>query len=120
MTNRRTLIVDRLGDVDAARLSEIVGGSRLHVPGQLKNAARLKRLLGDDLAIRVVLHFGDSRMYVPKPQRANPVDVKAVARLTNRGLNARDIAAKLGCCDRTVHAKRALARERGLLREPQA
>lgn len=120
MTIRRTLIVARLGQDDADRLSQIAGGSRLHVPGQLRNADRLKRLLGDELAIRVVLHFGDSRMYVPKPRRSDPVDVKAVARLTNRGLNARAIADKLGCCDRTVHAKRALARERGLIKSPQA
>lgn len=118
MTSRSALIVDRLGRENAAKLSRIAGGTRLHVPGQLATPAtggrngfeRLTRLVGPDLAVLLVLHFGDSRLYVPTSRTGRPVDAKVVARLSRKGWSASRIARKLGCSDRTVHAKREAAR----------
>lgn len=116
---RTSALVDRIGPAHAETLARLVGGTRLHVPGQIRNIGRLRKVVGEDLAVLLVFHFGDSRIYVPRPTTSPPVDVRTVARLTNRGASARTIAKRLGCCDRTVHAKRALARERGLIK-PQA
>lgn len=127
MTRKAAIIVDRLGPDNAARLSRIAGGTRLHVPSRVEAPStggrdgfkRLERLLGYDLAVLVVLHFGDSRLYVPRADRSDPVDVKTVARLTRRGLSASKIAKKLKCSDRTVHAKRAQALTLGLVCYPE-
>jgi hypothetical protein len=110
-----SVIVRRLGPEAAAKLSAIAGGTRLHVPSRVTppptggrdGFKRLAKLLGHDLAVLVVLHFGDSRIYVPRSTPPKPVDAKAVARLTKRGWSAARIARKLNCSDRTVHAKRA-------------
>lgn len=48
------LIAHRLGPEQAARLSAIVGGTRLSVPASLADAASLKRLVGEPLAIVLV------------------------------------------------------------------
>jgi len=120
--NRKRVIAERLGDDAAARLSAIVGGTRLHVPGQLVNADRLKRLLGDDLAVLVVLHFGDSRLYVPVPDPAarGTVDPRKIKRLALRGWSSARIARELKCSERTVDAKRALFRSRSRPNDPQS
>jgi len=117
VTRSASLIVARLGRENADRLSSIVGGTRLHVPGNLANAGRLKRLLGDDLAVLVVLHFGDSRLSVPLtndgPGGARTrVDLRRIKRLANRGWSSARIARELKCSERTVDAKRALLRSR--------
>jgi hypothetical protein len=121
MSGRKpSVIVDRLGADDAARLSAIVGGTRLHVPGRLANADRLKRLLGEDLAIRVVLHFGDSRFYVPVAVRSPSVDLRKLKRLIAQNLSSARIARKLGCSERTVDAKRAQLRSRARTNAPKS
>lgn len=109
MNRPPSVIVERLGTENAARLSAIVGGTRLHVPGRLDNAGRLKRLLGDQLAILVVLHFGDSRLSVPMatPAPRGSIDGRKIERLTRKGWSASRIARKLGCSVWTVYAKRA-------------
>lgn len=109
---KRSVIAARLGVENAERLASIAGGTRLHVPGILANAGRLKLRLGDDLAILVVLHFGDSRLYVPlsltgRGATARKVDARTVLRLTRKGWSASRIARKIGCSDRTVHAIRS-------------
>lgn len=114
MTRRSHLIAERLGRDNAKRLSQLVGGTRLHVPSRIVPPAtggrdgfkRLARLLGHDLAVLVVLHFGDSRLYVPRGSQSAPVDPRTVARLTRKGWSASRIARRLGCSDRTVHKHR--------------
>lgn len=110
-------IVARLGREDADRLSAIVGGIRLHVPGRLANAGRLKGLLGERLAILVVLHFGDSRISVPLANDGpggsrRKVDIRKIKRLAALGWSSARIARKLGCTERTITAKRAVLRKK--------
>ncbi len=119
MTKRSALIVERLGSANADRLSAIAGGTRLHVPLHVTTPAsggrdgfkRLALLVGEDLAILLVLHFADTRLYVPTGQPNRPVDAKAVSRLTKRGWSAARIARKLRCSDRAIHEARANVRQ---------
>jgi len=115
MTDTRlTMIADRLGADHAARLSAIVGGTRLYVPPVLTDAGRLKRTVGEPLAILLVLHFGGSRIKVPTGTGAGgaqgAVDPKQVARLLRKGWSNSRIARKLRCSERTVERKRAVLR----------
>lgn len=112
MKRRATIIVDRLGQHDAERLAAIVGGTRLHVPGDPRNRGRLASLLGDDLALLVIFHFGDSRFYVPTLAKTQGIDLRKLKRLANRGWSSARIARELKCSERTVDAKRAQFRSR--------
>lgn len=113
--NRTSVLSDRLGAEQLAKLSTIVGGTRLHVPsstlppatGGSDGFARLSALVGRDLAILLVLHFADSRIYVPRGKRSAQVDARKVARLDAQGWSATRIARKLGCSNRTIHAARS-------------
>lgn len=115
MSRTPAVIAERLGHEHAARLSEIAGGTRLHVPRDLDNATRLKALLGDELAVLVVLHFGDSRLYVPVATRSGPVDVRKIKKLAARGWSSARIARELRCSENTVDKKRAKLRTRSPL-----
>jgi len=115
MTDTRpTVIADRIGPEQAARLSAIVGGTRLYVPPVLTDAARLKRTVGEPLAVLLVLHFGGSRLKVPTGTGAGgaqgTVDIKRVARLLRKGWSNSRIARKCRCSERTVERKRAILR----------
>lgn len=115
MTDTRpTVIADRLGSEQAARLSAIVGGTRLYVPPVLTDAGRLKRTVGEPLAVLLVLHFGGSRIKVPTGTGAGgsqgTVDIKRVARLLRKGWSNSRIARKLGASERTIERKRAILR----------
>jgi hypothetical protein len=118
-TGRASIIADRLGAEHAARLSAIVGGTRLHVPGNLDNAGRLRRLLGDELATLVVLHFGDSRFYVPRAAPSAEVDLDLVEGLAALHWSSARIARKLGCSERVVDRKRAILRSRARSNHPR-
>jgi hypothetical protein len=61
-------LVDRLGAENAARLSAVAGGTRLWVPSTLTDSDRLRKRLGDQLAVLMVLHFGGGRVSVPLGQ----------------------------------------------------
>lgn len=103
-----------IGQDQLERLSRILGGTRLRIPGQLDNGnapeAFARRVGNADLAVLLILHFGDSVIYVPRltlgggPER---VTVKAVMRLTERGKSAGEIALILHCSNRAVYRKRA-------------
>lgn len=114
---RSDLIPQRLGAENADRLAQLVGGSSINVPETMRCARSLKARLGDHLATLVVLHFGDSRLYVPK--RFGPDDVRShridgveVVRLTAEKWTAAQIARHLRCSERTVHSWRAKHRAR--------
>lgn len=107
MSRKPSVIADRIGADHAAKLSAIYGGTRLHIPGVLAKADRLKRALGDEITILIVLHFGYSRLYVPVLDRAERVDDAKVRKLAKAGLSSARIARKLKCSERTVEAKRA-------------
>jgi predicted DNA-binding transcriptional regulator AlpA len=107
-----------LGEANLQRLADVAGGTRLSVPlhagkppnGGRDGYARLSRLVGADLAVLLIFHFGDSTLYVPRLESGHAVDPKEVARLTRRGLKARDIARVLCCSERTVYKHRARTR----------
>jgi len=110
-----SVIVERLGRDNALRLTQIVGGTRLRVPGDPRNGQRLDRILGHDLAVLVILHFGDQLLSVPLSldgpgAQGKPVDRRKVKRLTAKGWSAARIARHLGCSERTIYAKRAQSR----------
>jgi len=105
-----SILVDRLGAENAARLSLIAGGQRLYVPKDLSRADRFKERLGATLAVLVILHFGDSRLYVPIGHRRRgayhaPVDLAKVRKLARKGLSSAEIARSLECSIRTIDAK---------------
>ena len=119
---REDMITQRLGSDHAAELSRIVGGTRLHVPSRVEAPStggrdgfkRLSALLGYDLAVLMILHFGDSRIYVPRGTKSKPVDIRLVARLSRRGMSASRIAQRLNCSDKTVYSARRKALLLGL------
>lgn len=120
MTRTATILVERLGLERAERLAAIAGGTVVSVPAQLANAARLRSVLGDDLATLVVLHFGGlGRVYVPRMKRALIVDRITVRRLSRKGWSACRIARHLGCSERTVYLKRAPKKRRSNPRKDQ-
>lgn len=111
-----------LGPENLARLSAACGGTRLYVPkyygtppkhignngGGRDTSKRLARLVGPDLGLLLVLHFGDSVIYVPKRRDAPTVDRRKLKRLArNPNLSATTIARRLGCTTRTVEKARA-------------
>jgi hypothetical protein len=105
----------RLGPENAAKLSAAAGGTKLWVPGNLANAGRLRGLLGDDLAVLLVLHFGGARVSVPlstngRGAQGKRVDPKRVKRLIGRGWSDDRIARHLGCSGKTVFNHRAKLR----------
>lgn len=116
-----TILARRLGPERAAVVIEAVGGQRIAIPASLEaNSAprSLERLLGRELAVSLVLHFGGQILYVPNSGLAGGakrVKLSSVVRMTRNGRSARYIAARLGCSERTVYARRAEAKELGLL-----
>lgn len=115
MNQTPSTIERRLGRDNALRLIQIVGGTRLRVPGDPRNGGRLERTLGHDLAVLVILHFGDQLLSVPLSldglgAQGKPVDRRKVKRLTAKGWSAARIARHLGCSERTIYAKRAQLR----------
>jgi len=114
MTDPANLLVERLGIENARVLAGLAGGTRLSVPAQTSNAARLQSLVGEELAILLILHFGGlGRVYVPRLGKSlAKVDERAVMRLSRRNWPASRIARKLGCTERTVHSIRAKSRRK--------
>lgn len=118
-----TTIEERLGPEYAEVLALVAGGRRLAVPMNLdpENGSRaLERLLGEKLAVLVVLHFGGQTIYVPNRSSTGPngnVDLSAVVHLTRAGRSAAFIAQNQGCSDRMVYVLRRKARALGLLPE---
>lgn len=116
-----TILVERLGPERAAVLIEAAGGQRLTIPRGLEHGGApqaLERLVGREIAVAIVLHFGGESFYVPNRRPAGGprrVKVSSVVRMTRNGRSANYIARKLGCSERTVYARRAEARELGLL-----
>lgn len=115
-------LLDLLGRENLDRLSNAAGGTVLYVPkhygkpprGGRDTSERLSRLMGPELAILLVFHFGDSRLYVPKPRNAEPVDHRKLRRLARSTLSAREITLRLGgrCTTRQVEKLRARERNR--------
>lgn len=113
--NRTSVLSDRLGAEQLAKLSTIAGGTRLHVPstiappvtGGSHGFARLSALVGERLATLLVLHFADSRIYVPRGKRSAQVDARKVAKLDAKGWSAPRIARQLGCSNRSIYAARS-------------
>lgn len=116
------LLEARLGEPRAGLVIERAGGHRLVIPAQLRDNERevsaLEKLLGRELAIILVIHFGGETIYVPNKGTAGggrKVSLELVIEETVAGRSAREIARLAGCSDRTVHARRAEARAAGRL-----
>lgn len=108
---RPNLLTMRLGAERAAQLAAILGGTRVRVPANLShpanNAGTLRARVGEDLFVLLVLHFGDSTIYVPNGKPSRPVDPRKAKRLVNRGWSTPRIARELGCSHRWVERFRA-------------
>jgi len=109
-------LLSRIGRANLERLASVAGGTRLFIPkhygkppnGGRDGSARLVALVGPDLAVLLVFHYGDSRIYVPTLRPAKPVDRRKFNRLAGRKSN-REIARNLGCSVRTVEKLQAKA-----------
>lgn len=108
-----------LGTENLDRLSAAAGGTRLYVPkhfgkppnGGRDTSERLVKLVGPDLGLLLVFHFGDSVIYVPLPRQGGPVDRRKLKRLARRhNLTNKQIARRVGCSIRTVEKLRAAIR----------
>lgn len=112
MARRVSVLIERLGADDAARVSAVHGGTLMHVPVETARAQRLARQFGERLAARLVMHFGGERIYVPvlHPLRWGAVDHGEVQRMTAAGHSAAGIARSLGCSKNTVRSIRRKAR----------
>lgn len=114
------LLVARLGAERASIVIERAGGRRLAIPTDLANPRAtdsLKRLVGSTVATALVLHFAGQTIYVPRAAQDGTAKLSTVVRMTKAGKSAGFIARRLQCSDRTVYARRAEARELGLLEE---
>lgn len=116
-------LADALGMAAVNRLAGMVGGRALRIPGlgsdpvSVAGRKRLIALVGIDLAENLITAFARTRVYIPRGpsphnSRAKPIDCRKVDRLTKRGHSAATIAARLGCTERTVYAKRAQLAQR--------
>jgi len=113
-----SVLIERLGADDAARVSAVHGGTLMHVPAETARAQRLARQFGERLAARLVMHFGGERIYVPmlqpahgrRPRRAVVERTALVERMTKAGHSAAGIARSLGCSTNTVRSIRRKAR----------
>lgn len=111
-------LVALLGEDNLDLLASAAGGTKLFVPkhygkppgGGRDTSERLIRLVGPELAILLVFHFGDSSIYVPTRRASARVDVRRLRRLERQGLSARAIALLLGCSERTVEKHRQRSR----------
>lgn len=112
MKRRVSVLIERLGADDAARVSAVHGGTLMHVPAETARAQRLTRQFGERLAARLVMHFGGERIYVPvlNPLRWGTVDHGEVRRMTAAGQSAAGIARSLGCSKNTVRSIRRKSR----------
>lgn len=119
MNNGRTPeLVERLGEDNAGKVIAALGGTRILVPDKLEHGdapKRLELLVGRELAILLVLHFGGTWVYVPRLAPAGRLSLSRVVRMTRAGKSANSIARASGCSDRAVYLRRAEARARGLL-----
>jgi hypothetical protein len=99
-----------LGEDVLDRLASIAGGTKLFIPkhygkppgGGRDTSERLIKLVGPELAILLVFHFGDSSIYIPSRRASTRVDARRLRRLERQGLSARAIAIILGCSERTI------------------
>lgn len=113
-----TRLADRLGAERAAAVIDAAGGARLTIPADLdhyRETGALERLVGRELAVLLVLHFGGSTIYVPTGGGKRYTRLADIVRMTAEGMSARQIARQIGCSDRTVYARRAAARRLDLL-----
>lgn len=113
-------LLELLGRENLDRLSSVAGGTVLHIPkhygkpprGGWDTSKRLSNLVGPELAILLVFHFGMSRIYVPKPRNAEPCDRAKLKRLARSGRSAREITLMLGGTCTTRQVEKLRARER--------
>jgi hypothetical protein len=115
-------LVALLGRENVDRLSKAAGGTVLYVPkhygkppnGGRDSSERLGRMFGESLAVLLVFHFSNSRLYVPKPRDAEPVDINKLRRLARSKRSAREITLLLGgaCTNRQVEKVRERERKR--------
>lgn len=116
-----TDLVALLGRENVERLADVAGGTRLFIPrnygkpprGGRDTTERLNGLVGPELAILLVFHFGGEAIYVPRLKPADPIDPAKLKRLERKGLSAREVALQLGCCARTVEKHRQKTRLNG-------
>lgn len=110
----RDSVLEPLDEVDALALARIAGGTRLHIP-RGRRGDGFERLVGRQLAERLIDLFGGSSIYVPRLEQSKRVKLSRVIRLTRNGHGANAIARRLGCSVRVVYRKRADARDQGRL-----
>lgn len=112
MNRTVSLLVKRLGPSNAEHLTQVAGGTRLAIPSRLggtgNHCGTLRDRVGDDLFVLLVLHFGGSRIYVPRVgTRPSIADPEAVEILSAHGWSASRIARTFGCTQRHIHKTRA-------------
>lgn len=106
---------DQLGQAAVLSLSETAGGRILRVPANHSPSNSLSRLVGADLAAKLVEAFPRSRVYVPRGPSAHNgpgkmIDRDVVAQMTKDRRTAEAIATHLNCTTRTIHKIRGRQR----------
>lgn len=105
-----------LGPVMFARLCDLAGGTRVHVPkhygvpphGGRDTRQRMGRLFGESLALLLIFHFGGGAIHVPLPSGHNGFDRTKLKRLVKRkDLSSNEVARRVGCTRRTVENYRS-------------
>jgi hypothetical protein len=96
----REALIRTLGQADAARVVEVLGGERIYVPAAADPAfSRLAARLGEEIARKVCAAFGGR---VTFPQRLVPLD-EEIGRLRREMLTPVEIARHLHCAERYVY-----------------
>lgn len=96
----REALIRTLGQADAARVVEVLGGKRLDVPAAADPAfSRLATRLGEEIARKVCAAFGGQ---VTFPRRLVPLD-EEIGRLRREMLTPTEIARHLHCTERYVY-----------------
>lgn len=102
-----------MGFEAANRLIAVFGGSKLYVPATIPPSHPIAKVVGDVAAARLADAFGSEMIDLPSNEEFLRLRrVRAVATLTKRGFDCRDISEHVGVSMRHV---RNLARKAGAL-----
>jgi hypothetical protein len=100
-------ILDEIAQACGAEFADALrrhfGGGNIYVPCTPRPGSAQVAALGLDATARLCRALGPGKLYVPLPGLAGSALGAEVARLSSRGLSAREIGRRLACSERTVY-----------------
>ncbi|MFW6027278.1 MAG: hypothetical protein ACOC91_00575 [bacterium] len=106
-------LIELIGDEKTKLVLTAFGGQVVTIGRHPEKASPdnlLAALVGPERYARLCIEYGPGKIYVPLVWRRSKY---REAILREKG-SAREVAAKIGCCERTVNRARKWAREQGI------